>query len=377
MIGKDFYRIDKKVDISNERLKSLIFFYGPMIKNDALVLYQNLIFQEEKTGFDELNQLLMSLNMSVSDFESLCEILNEYNLLQTLNKDNKYIFVLNSPLSLNEFIKDDILVRQFILKTSGPYFNQLVSRMNINQENYNDFSDISKSLDASNLSSWSRQDESFLNIKKDDEYSFNTLFDVNKFLKDVSLNLLPLRFRNKENLYHMAKLADLYSISYDKMRTFLPKVANTETDVFDLNALRYLCMKAKVDYVKVNEDEYNVPCQMYLMSLQDGKEVTDYDKKIIFNLSNKYHLSIPVINVLLAHGLKNCDNRLIENYLYPIASDLYRNDIKTAKNALERLNRNYNKKVNDDKLPVYDSSKNKQLSSKEEEELLKLMGKHE
>ena len=377
MIGKDFYRIDKKVDISNERLKSLIFFYGPMIKNDALVLYQNLIFQEEKTGFDELNQLLMSLNMSVSDFESLCEILNEYNLLQTLNKDNKYIFVLNSPLSLNEFIKDDILVRQFILKTSGPYFNQLVSRMNVNQENYNDFSDISKSLDASNLSSWSRQDESFLNIKKDDEYSFNTLFDVNKFLKDVSLNLLPLRFRNKENLYHMAKLADLYSISYDKMRTFLPKVANTETDVFDLNALRYLCMKAKVDYVKVNEDEYNVPCQMYLMSLQDGKEVTDYDKKIIFNLSNKYHLSIPVINVLLAHGLKNCDNRLIENYLYPIASDLYRNDIKTAKNALERLNRNYNKKVNDDKLPVYDSSKNKQLSSKEEEELLKLMGKHE
>ena len=60
-------------DISNERFKSLIFFYGPMIKNDALVLYQNLIFQEEKTGFDELNELLVSLNMSVSEFENLCE----------------------------------------------------------------------------------------------------------------------------------------------------------------------------------------------------------------------------------------------------------------------------------------------------------------
>ena len=50
MIGKDFYRIDNKADISNERLKSLIFFYGPMIKNDALVLYESLLFQEERTA---------------------------------------------------------------------------------------------------------------------------------------------------------------------------------------------------------------------------------------------------------------------------------------------------------------------------------------
>ena len=138
-------------------------------------------------------------------------------------------------------------------------------------------------------------------------------------------------------------------------------------------------MKAKIDYIKVDENEYNVPCQMYLMSLQNGKEVTDYDKKIIFNLSNKYHLEIPVINVLLAHGLKNCDNRLIENYLYPIASDLYRNVIKTAKAALNRLETPYNKSIKQtsDKLPTYDSSKNQDISKKQEEELLKLMGKYE
>ena len=377
MIGKDFYRIDNKADISNERLKSLIFFYGPMIKNDALVLYENLLFQEERTGFNELNELLVLLNMSISDFERCCDLLNEYGLLQTLNKDNKYVFVINNPLSLNEFINDDILVREFILKTSGPHFKNLVSKLNITDINYNDFSDISKSLDTSELKLWSQDNESYLDIKKNNDYDFNTLFDVSVFLKDVSTNLLPMRFRTKDNLYNMAKLADLYSISYDKMRTFLPKIANTETNEFDLNTLRYLCMKAKVDYIKVNENEYDVPCQSYLMSLQDGKEVTEFDKRIIYNLSNKYHLSIPVINVLLAHGLKNCDNRLIENYLYPIASDLYRNDIKTAEKALERLSRNYNKKESEDKLPTYDSSKNKALSNKEEEELLKLMGKHE
>ena len=111
------------------------------------------------------------------------------------------------------------------------------------------------------------------------------------------------------------------------------------------------------------------------MSLQDGKEVTDYDKKIIYNLSNRYHLAPAVINVLLEYGLKNCDNRLIENYLYPIASDLHRNDIHNAKDALNRLSRPYEKNKKEDKLPTYDSSINKTMSAEEEEELLKLMGK--
>ena len=378
MLGKDYYRIDTKSDLSNERLKSLVFFYGPMIGNDAISIYLNLLLRENTTGFDELNNLLVSLNTSVSDFENICASLNEYGLLKTLNKDNRYVFVINNPLTLNEFVSDDLLVREFILKTSGPYYQQLISKLNISSERYNEYDDISKTLSIDSLSNWNLENESYLNIKHDNEYDFNTLFDVKKFLKDVSTTLLPMRFRTKQNLKHLAKLADLYSISYDKMRTFLPKVANTETNEFDLNTLRYLCMKAKIDYVKVDENQYNVPCQNYLMSLQDGKEVTDYDKKIIFNLSNKYHLNTPVINVLLAHGLKNCDNRLIENYLYPIASDLYRNDINTSSKALERLQAPYSKSnTNTDKLPTYDSSKNVDISEKQEEELLKLMGKHE
>ena len=135
-------------------------------------------------------------------------------------------------------------------------------------------------------------------------------------------------------------------------------------------------MCAKQDYHKIGEDEYDVPCVTYLMSLQNGKEATLNDKKIIYYLSNYYNLNVPVINVLLAHGLKNAGNRLIENYLYPIASDLHRNDIKTSKEALEFLNNNTKKSaVGSDKLPSYDTSNNKTISNDEEDEILKLMGK--
>ncbi|MBQ5444867.1 MAG: DnaD domain protein, partial [Erysipelotrichaceae bacterium] len=219
-------------------------------------------------------------------------------------------------------------------------------------------------------------DESYLKKKEVRRYEFPTMFDVNVFLKDISSNLLPMRFRTPENMKELATLADLYNISYDKMRTYLPRVARTDTNEFDLKELRYLCMNAKSEYKKIDGDPYDTPCLNFLMSLQGGKEVTDYDKKIIYRLSQRYHLSVPVINVLLEHGLKNCSNSLIENYLYPIASDLHRNDILTSAQALERLNRPYEKKNRrEEKLPVYDTSVNETMSASQEEELLRLMVK--
>ena len=374
MTGKDLYKIEVNAELSNQRLRSLVFFYGPLIGNDALAMYEYLVLSGSTAAFDEVNELLMTLNLSVDDFEFYCIKLNEYRLMKTLKQDNRYIFVFNNPLEISQFISDDILVRDFILKTSGEHYRALTSQV-YTESDHTGFEDISRTLSMENLSEWRAENESYLKKKKEKTYGFDTMFDVDAFLKDVSTNLLPMRFRTRENLYQMALLADLYNISYDKMRTYLPRVARTDSDHFDLEMLRYLCMNARSEYRK-SEGTYDVPCLRFLMSLQEGREVTDYDKKIIYNLSNKYHLAPAVINVLLEHGLKNCDNRLIENYLYPIASDLHRNDIHTAEEALKRLEKPYDKKKKEeDRLPVYDSSGNKTMSASEEEELLKLMGK--
>ena len=112
------------------------------------------------------------------------------------------------------------------------------------------------------------------------------------------------------------------------------------------------------------------------MSLQDGKDVTRYDRQIIYNLAHDYNLNVPVINVLLKHTLDNCDNRLYEKYLYGVAADLHRNDIRTAEQAKQFLKNDRNKKQSTaDRLPQYDASRNTILSKDEEEEILKLMGK--
>ncbi len=374
VLGKDLYKMEVNAELSNQRLRSLVFFYGPLIGNDALALYEYLVLKGSTYSFEELNQLLMSLNLSVDDYEFYCMKLNEYRLMKTLKQDNRYIFVFNNPLEIPQFIKDDILVRDFILKTSGDHYRELTSEVYV-QSDHSGFEDISSTLSLENLSEWKKENEDALKGRDRDRYEFHTLFDVNLFLKDISTNLLPLRFRTEENMRQLAVLADLYNISYDKMRTYLPRVARTDSDHFDLKELRYLCMNARSEYRQGEKGDYDVPCLAFLMTLQDGKEATDYDKKIIFNLSDRYHLPPAVINVLLEHGLKNCDNRLLERYLYPVASDLHRNDIHTAKQALDMLNGPRRNNTREDKLPVYDTNKNQTMSEEEKRKLLELMGK--
>ena len=374
MLGNQLYKIEVNAELSNERLRSLVFFYGPLIGYNALALYQNLVLKGSTIGFDELNNLLVSLNISVDVFEELCGKLNEYRLLRTLKQENKFIFVFNNPLTIKEFIKDDILVRDFILKTSGQHYRELIAGI-YDEDDHDDFEDVSRTLSLEAINNWSKDDETYLSKDTGSKYNFNTLFDVNTFLKDISTNLLPMRFRTPENLKAMATLADLYNISYDKMRSFIPKITKIDSNEFDVGQLKYLCMKASCDYSKVEGGNYNVPCLTYLMNLQNGKEATEYDKKIILNLSEKYHLTTSVINVLLEHTLKTCDNRLIEKYMYAIASDLHRNNISDAKAALSRLDKSYNRSTTKQELPTYSTKGNASMSQDEADELLKLMGK--
>lgn len=375
MLGNDLYKVEINSELSNERLRSLIFFYAPLIGYDALFLYEYLVLKGPNIGFIELNDLLNSLNISVDDFKNQCDKLNEYKLLKTLKQDNKYIFVFNSPLTRKEFIKDDIFVRDFILKTSGPHYQEIIS--DVYYDDYHaGFEDVSKTLSSEAINNWSANDETYLKKPSTERYNFNTLFDINVFLKDVSTNLLPMRFRTEENLQEIATLADLYGISYDKMRDFLPSVAREGEAGLDLSLLRYKCTAAKADYKAVERGDYDVPCTSFLMSLQNGKEATEYDKKILRNLSEKYHLNARVINVLIEYTLNKYDNRLHEQFLYSNASDLHRNNVTDVKDALSRLKNPYNKTTRKNlSLPTYDTSKNKKMSDEEIERILKKAGK--
>ena len=361
MLGKDLFKVESNVNLTNDNFKSLVLFYEPLIGPEAMYLYEFLLVKGSSFSFEELSKILNSTSYTIDKFELLIDKLNEYRLVNTLKdeNDNRYIFILNNPLSFNEFISDDIFVRNFITKTSGEYYHSLLSNVRIFSK-HQGFVDVSKKIDPRILETWTKEDETFVKIKEfNDDFNFNTFFNVNDFLKDISLNLLPLKYRSEENMKELATLADLYNISYDKMRTFIPKVCSSDSNEFDLNLLRYLCMSANPEFSKVDDGIYNVPCELFLMNKQNGQEVTKYDKKILYSLSSDYHLNPVVINVLIEHALKKCDNHLYENYLYAVASDLRRNNIVNEVDALKRLD-NYEpkKNTNSNLKPVYTTDNN-------------------
>ncbi len=375
MLGKDLFKVESNVDISYQRRKALILFYNPLIGNDAYYLYESLSLKGSSNHFDELNKLLNSLRFSIDTFEECLKRLNKYKLLNTLKKkdEDSYIFVLNNPFTINEFISDDLLVRDFILKTSGQYYQMLISDIKVLSK-HKGFDDVSYRFDVSELSSWNKENESFLNVQTNDNYDFGTYFDINVFLEDVSLYILPLKYRTPEILKQIATLADLYNINYDQMRLILSKTVKQGESDFNMDYFKYMCQNSYDNYKYVSEGVYNVPCLSFLMSKQNGKEATPVDKKLLYNLAFDYHLVPEVINALIEYVLDNNNNTLVEKYVYQLAADLHRNDIKTAQDCKIRLNAPKKTKKPKEKLEVYDSSNNTSLSDDEIEAFNKLRG---
>lgn len=370
MLGNNLFRVQSNSDFNSSQYKALILLYKPLIGNDALYLYQFLSVKGTYTAFEEINKLLNSLMISIDSFEEYVHKLNEYKLVRTLKNtnDETYVFVIENPLSFEEFVKDDLFVRDFILKTSGLYYQSLLNEIEF-QSDFKNYKDVSAKFNKENLAAWNNDNESFLKNKKKPEYNFNTFFDINIFLKDVSTRILPMKYRTVELLSEIARLADLYNISYEKMRKIIAQIPlNKDISVY-LEQLKNKCMYDKNEFKQYNDGIYNIPCELFLMNKQEGKEATPYDKKIIYNLSYDYNLKPEVINVILEHGLTNCNNSLIENYIYPIASDLHRNNIETSKQALERLSKEHKVKNIKETLETYDSSNNPSISAERKEEL--------
>ena len=102
-----------------------VLFYCPLITTDALSLYEYLLVKGSTASFEEISAVLNALMMPLDDFEKSLKKLNEYKLLFTYayDEDGKYLFSLRNPKTRDEFIHDEILVRDFILKTNGEYYN--------------------------------------------------------------------------------------------------------------------------------------------------------------------------------------------------------------------------------------------------------------
>ena len=369
MLDKETVKIEGIEEISNERLKSLLFLYEELIDIRAIHLYQCLIYLNHGTLYS-VSQLLDILHIKEETLREMMHELERLQLIKTYKKGDEYLIDVLAPLNCNEFFASEIFDRYLATKTKDRY-RSLRALLIRESSDKTDYIDISAKAD---LSSWSSIDEKdYRDIKA---LTDSSIFPLKKFLK-VSKNLFPESLRTYDNLDYIKKLGESYGIGLDEMRRYVNESIIRVKDPFiDKSELLKKCQNARKHTVYTDEG-YLMATNDFLMQLLNVDKLNFNDRKIINRLISKefFDLDHAVVNVLLEYVYKKKD-RLDQNLIYAIASDWVNKKIDTvdkAKDRIRQINNQDKQSVKADFDPVYNTKDNPSISDEEVLEYLKTM----
>lgn len=369
MLDKETVKIEGIEEISNERLKSLLFLYEELNDIRAIHLYQCLIYLNHGTLYS-VSQLLDILHIKEETLREMMHELERLQLIKTYKKGDEYLIDVLAPLNCNEFFASEIFDRYLATKTKDRY-RSLRALLIRESSDKTDYIDISAKAD---LSSWSSLDEKdYRDIKA---LTDSSIFPLKKFLK-VSKNLFPESLRTYDNLDYIKKLGEAYGIGLDEMRRYVNEsIVRVKDPFIDKNALLKKCQNARKHTVYTDEG-YLMATNDFLMQLLNVDKLNFNDRKIINRLISKefFDLDHAVVNVLLEYVYKKKD-RLDQNLIYAIASDWVNKKIDTvdkAKDRIRQINNQNKQNVKADFDPVYNTKENPNISDEEVLEYLKAM----
>ncbi len=369
MLDKETVKIEGIEEISNERLKSLLFLYEELIDIRAIHLYQCLIYLNHGTLYS-VSQLLDILHIKEETLREMMHELERLQLIKTYKKGDEYLIDVLAPLNCNEFFASEIFDRYLATKTKDRY-RSLRALLIRESSDKTDYVDISAKAD---LSSWSSIDEKdYRDIKA---LTDSSIFPLKKFLK-VSKNLFPESLRTYDNLDYIKKLGEAYGIGLDEMRRYVNEsIVRVKDPFIDKSALLKKCQNARKHTVYTDEG-YLMATNDFLMQLLNVDKLNFNDRKIINRLISKefFDLDHAVVNVLLEYVYKKKD-RLDQNLIYAIASDWVNKKIDTidkAKYRIRQINNQDKQSVKADFDPVYNTKDNPSISDEEVLEYLKTM----
>lgn len=419
VLPADSYIILNKSIITDIDRKILIDLYQPIIGNKAISLYYTLLNDLDKNDImtDELSHhhLLSIMQISLDDIINARERLEAVGLLKTyFKKDNinKFIYVLYSPLSANDFFNHPILNIVLYNNLGKKEYSRVLENYKIPKINLKDYEDISKKFDqvftsvpASNFIS---NDD--LITKNNNELKFKSEIDFSLLISGLNINE-KIFTKDVKNL--ITTLSYIYNIDILTMQGLIKNCLNEkgtiDKDLLRKNARNFyqfenngnlptLINTKQPEHLKsptgdvtkkaqmIYTFENTTPYQFIKSKYKDGK-VISRDLNLIESLLLDLKLSPGVVNVLIDYVLRINDQKLNKNYVETIASSWKRSGIETVEEAMNACIKE-NKKLHKSKtikkdgkeiLPEwYDQNISKQeIDKKDEEELKDLLKKYQ
>ena len=352
------------------RTAELAFLYLPCMGKEALALYTVAMVYEES----DHEGLCVLLGCSIGRLEENRRQLERYGLLKTYYRESNrtYLWKLQEPLAGDVFLRHEIFGRWYLSRFGKQRFDEMCTRFE-RKPPAKDYLAISAPFQET-MAEWSDASEQHYQAHKPD-IQMPQGFDYQSFLQ-ISELLFPKIARTRDNLALIGQLALNYGIHANEMKKWVAKAYDMKNATLDEAKLRYY-----VTHIEPREmtavSSYQQHPITYLKQLFPDVPVNEEEKRLIERLLSQYHFTYELFNFLLEYGLSNCGYKLIDRYVYKVASSWKRNQIDTV-DAAKAAVRKETKSKQDKPLPSWyyeETTDGEEVVSDEEiKELLASLG---
>lgn len=378
LLPADTYIVVNKTILSEQDKKKITMLYQPIVGHTAVSLYMTLIDDLEKREFmsSELthHHLMSTMQLKLNDIVIAREKLEAVGLLKTYIKEdhvNNYVYVLYSPLSVNDFLNHPILSIVLYNNLGKKEYDKIVNYFKIPKINLKDYSDITANFSSvfSSVSGNVSVDNDNIIKKNIGSISMDEKIDFDLLISSIPKNMINDKCFNEDTRNLINSLAFTYNIDDLSMQGLVRNSLN-EKGMIDKNEfvdncrnyyefdnagkLPTLIYSKQPDYLKTPKGDTsnwakqvytfeNITPNDYLRSKYKNGEPTMRELQIIEDLMVKQKMKPGVVNVLISYVLKVNNNKFTRSYVETVASQWCRLNIETVEDAMHVAEKEHKK----------------------------------
>lgn len=373
----DLYRVEIHYPLDEVQNDILYYLYQPLIGTSALSTYMMLYTEGKRMARflkpSTLSRLISFLSSSLLDLEKHLKALEGIGLLKTYVKHDhnvtQYVFVMQSPLTLKAFFKNQILISLLKESLTEDDFQKTVQYFQTSLEDISGYEDITSSFtDVFTIQHKKRHQ---LKIKDDFKTPTTTNidipYDMDLFKKGLQDYQVPRSLLTQDDLKYIGQLGAVYSIDAFTLAGMVKETMTSQgldrkqfknhlkkyCEMDSLSSLKEVYHKQPLQYQTQTGQQTPLVLHMrYLDSItpyellkdkQGGSEPVFHDLMIVETLMVQLGLKPAVVNVLIEYVLGKNQNRLSKRYCEAIGSSWARKHIETAMDAYHELMNNETK----------------------------------
>ncbi|QVK12587.1 DnaD domain protein [Weissella ceti] len=368
------YHLQHSADLTTEQITALSQVYLPIIGHDAFVLYMYWQTMPKQAGLLNHTQLMNMTNLGLKTFESSRQQLEGLGLLKTyqqdLSNDTQWTYVLQSPMTMPQFLSDRLLTSLLTHYVGETTVQQLVTMVQ-SQDVVPSGKNVSRSFfDIIGDNAFTPLQQAPMNHQVTPtvtKVSTSNQLDLKLMSQMLASFAVPMtELKAKENELLIEK--KLYGLSDTELVRLIQQHLTVDHTI-DITALRKTLQKGvttgqkkPLSSVQLNTPDTEVTTEpsvqpknaaealmqqvrtaspiSFLQALRKHNNgfITDAEVKLLNDIAQLNTLPNEVINVLLYElTVTQKKTTINRNYMQAIVNDWAQAQIKTAPAAFEYL----------------------------------------